>query len=1538
MNKRILYININQKMVEYNLPAFNNRKGILSIDDHSGFGQILISYEVWDGEWHFLSNQYTRLSVNHQVVEDMILTEGLVMKGKIYKNGVRFQIMVRNLDKEQAVFAKYDIRNASGLVIGSGSGADIVLNEKYVSARHALMFRRGDRWFIQDTSSNGTFLNSERLLGESALNLYDTIYIVGYKIVFLGDILAINRAGSAFAKLRPVDPAEFAGTGTYEDNSLFSRSPRMIEPLDTDVIELETPPSPVRQNKTPLIFLLGPSLTMPIPILATVFFNVIVNSGQGVSALSYMGMAISVILFAVLGVIWTTRRNRYDREMAAENEKARVEAYTKYIDQNVQLIEMKQSKNMEILERTYKPSEGLIRELISDRTGLWNRNVNHADFLRVRLGAGNMESPNKIAVPKARFSVEQDELVAYPYDFLERFRYMPAAAKTIDLKNNKIIGVIGDPDALLNIANVMIIQLAALYSYTDVRMAFFLKEFGEQLRLTWAKWLPHTFSDDKKTRFLADREDAYRNTLYTLAGELRNRREPKITDKRYIIFCSDPAIFENDAIYKYMTDDKDYGFTFVLLYGEMDLLPNECKTIIECTNRFSGVYQLDEELTERNAVTFDRLTTGQAEFFARTISGYRVNELVEESIPESIDYFSMLGIRGIEEWDLRKRYKENRSYEGVRAWIGMGSGNKPMYLDIHEKKYGPHGLVAGTTGSGKSETLQTFILSLALNYHPDEVAFILIDYKGGGMANAFLGIPHLAGTITNLGGEGESGVESIDDNQTRRALISIRSEIKRRQTIFNKYKVNHIDAYTRLYREGKADEPLPRLIIISDEFAELKKEQPEFIKELVSTARVGRSLGIHLILATQKPSGVVDDEIWSNSRFKLCLRVQDRQDSMEMLKRPDAAFLTRTGRAYLQIGNDELFEQFQTAYSGAAYEPAEDGEEASEDIEMIDLDGTPSTTGSDRRAASEDASSQLSVCVDYITRTAEKLGIHATRPLWLPQLPRTLALEELEERFEVDYERGTAAVVGLVDEPEKQAQYPLVIYIEKLNNLIVAGSAGCGKTTFLQTLTLSLITRYTPEQVEIYCMDFSSGTLRPFEKAPQVGGVVLSDEAEKTRRLFRMLEEALTERKELFSKAGVGNFEEYRKINDDLPLLVWIIDNYFGFAEIYGDLEESFQKLTRDGVKYGLQTIITCNHLNDARYKIRQNFSRVIPIQMKEKGDYMDVFGKTPPILPSRQKGRGLVMLSDILEFQAALPAKGESETERGKAIVRRIAEVKERVGSKQAKPIPVLPRERTYQQLLADFLENSAEKGGSLPLGYDVLSMEVYRLRLKETYCYAVGGAGMETIGRLLNETLYAASGMDIETHLVRLGTGAGGIREELAAGVYKSYEEVYHLLLRLKREFTQRSDAYKEAAAAKPDTDMDTFCAAEYGRIIVLIDDMGAFEDLIYNAENKESMKEIVTLFFEKGASRGICFMAGYPVGMEPNKLYLPASKAFLKYRTGIHIGGRVSEQRILELSLPLAKQNERLPDNVGYASDHGMARQIYLPDKLGEEDGWI
>ena len=260
-----------------------------------------------------------------------------------------------------------------------------------------------------------------------------------------------------------------------------------------------------------------------------------------------------------------------------------------------------------------------------------------------------------------------------------------------------------------------------------------------------------------------------------------------------------------------------------------------------------------------------------------------------------------------EDLQVSRRWAKNAPYKSLAVPIGLRGKDDIVQLNLHEKAHGPHGLIAGTTGSGKSETIQSYILSLAVNFHPHDVAFLLIDYKGGGMANLFKNLPHLLGTITNL-----------DGAQSMRALASINAEIHRRERLFGEFEVNHINQYQKKFKNGEATEPLPHLFLISDEFAELKVNQPDFIKELVSIARVGRSLGVHLILATQKPSGVVDDQIWSNSRFKLALKVADRGDSMEMLHTPDAAEITQTGRAYLQVGNNEVYELFQSAWSGAS--------------------------------------------------------------------------------------------------------------------------------------------------------------------------------------------------------------------------------------------------------------------------------------------------------------------------------------------------------------------------------------------------------------------------------------------------------------------------------------------------------------------------------------------------------------------------------------------------------------------------------------------
>lgn len=582
------------------------------------------------------------------------------------------------------------------------------------------------------------------------------------------------------------------------------------------------------------------------------------------------------------------------------------------------------------------------------------------------------------------------------------------------------------------------------------------------------------------------------------------------------------------------------------------------------------------------------------------------NTISNAKLPSVITFMQLFGVGKVEHLNVLTRWKENNPTKTLQTPVGIDIYGETFMLDLHEKFHGPHGLVAGMTGSGKSEFIITYILSLAVNYHPYEVAFILIDYKGGGMAKSFEHLPHTAGIITNL-----------DGAAINRSLVSIQSELKRRQEIFAQtsklVNVSNIDIYKyqKLYIEGKVSEPLQHLFIISDEFAELKTQQPDFMTQLVSAARIGRSLGVHLILATQKPSGVVDDQIWSNSRFRVCLKVQERADSMDMLKRPDAAELTDTGRFFLQVGYNELFELGQSAWAGAPYNPAEKVvKEQDDSVVVVDTNGHAIKQVKLDKGHADSENKQLDVITKYIRSIADSENIKV-KPLWLDPIPGKIYVEDIKKKYGISSERyNLMPVIGEYDDPARQRQCELKLPISKEGNAIVYGVAGSGKTTFVNVLMYSLIKEHSPEEVNIYALDFASETLRAFAKAPHVGEIILSYEAEKVSNLFKMLLDEIKNRKKLFVDYG-GDYENYiKESNSSLPSIVVIINNFSAFTENYEEKEEAVSYLTREGTKYGIYFVITALGTGAVKFRLAQNFKQQLVLQMNDDSEYSSIIGK----------------------------------------------------------------------------------------------------------------------------------------------------------------------------------------------------------------------------------------------------------------------------------------------------------------------------------------
>lgn len=1635
---------------DFILPEIDNANHTITLD-HDLFcipEDIDLFFDVVDGVWRFLG-----ASDNSDLGDKSVRPNQKIQHGDsitVTMGSMNIAIVIMEFSPEICGLQKYRLGSTCHISVGcEGDNQVVCMSNPLVSRHHMTLSFDTDCCTVTDQSTNGTFVNGRRVRGSKRIEYGACISFFGIQIIWLGNIIAIGcKRGDVKCGLEKIVSPLFEEKPVLyiskkPEKYYFRRSPRSLPTLLGERIEVEAPPQPQKASKRPLFLTIGPSLTMAVPMIAGTAIAIFASRSSGTSANMYMYTGIIIaILSAVIGAMWAVINMRYAKKQEVEGELYRIEKYKEYIARVEKEIAEKYAYNEQSLNYIY-PDAMTCTKYDENSSELWSRNVSHEDFLFLRLGVGAITFQCPIIVPQNKFSLVEDDLAAEPQRLREKYSYLKGAPIGIDLREKKLVGVVGQRRERAAILKNVVVQAAANICYTDLKLVFLFDGHTPSEYFAWAfaRWLPHTWSTDHKIRYFASNGAERSEVCFSLANTLRSRSEQTSDDSKrsrqpyYIVFVSDPKLLEGEPVSKYLiASDEDLGVTTVFFAERYEQLPNNCVDIIQNDEHFMGILNTERGDAARHQVTFDSIDPELVDNFAHTLSSIEVLETESGGeIPDSLTFLDMYHVSALKDLNVADRWLKSRTYENLRVPIGQKAGGATWNLDIHEKYHGPHGLIAGTTGSGKSETLQTYILSLAVNFSPNDVAFFLIDFKGGGMANLFANLPHTAGYISNLSG-----------NQVHRAMVSIKSENRRRQRFFSEFGVNHIDQYTRLLKNGEASVPMPHLFIIIDEFAELKREEPDFMRELISVAQVGRSLGVHLILATQKPSGTVDDNIWSNARFRLCLRVQDRQDSNDVLHKPDAAYLTQAGRCYMQVGNDEIYELFQSGWSGAAY----DGEQMTDRLEIASIwsnTGKSTITGTNRKlrrleqkhmlwltalfrlartvaseiklhlpeAISDDSfwpllyqalerngfdypmnpantakaldflkacahmcaehttddsvaasamaelqqnnkqlpdtreKTQLAAIVEYLANIA-KVNLSEERfRLWLPILPQELYLFDVCNGEMFDGEKwpgaslnGTLSIpVGIYDDPANQAQDPLVIDFAENGNLAICGSVVSGKSTFLQTLLFGIVNRYSPNQVNIYVLDYSNHLLAPFKTVCHCGGVVFDNEPDQVEKLFVLLSSIVAERKRLFQG---GSYTQFVKMNGAVvPYIILAIDNYASFREKTDNKYESdLLTLSREGANYGIYLLLTAGGFGatELQNRIADNFRSAVCLDLGDKFKYSEVLRTHRfEVLPeSNIKGRGLANVNGrILEYQTALAVEASDDYDRAERLTTCFNEMNLAWHGKNARRIPTIPNNPVWSDFLnyEDVDKLDLQASDRLPFGWIAKDASIAAVELFQTYCWLICGRARTGKTNLLKVLASSASLSNSERFVFDFSNKLRKFADENGAGYVSDSKSLFEMMKGLIPKFKERNVKKQELIAAGYDEEDIYKEMKKYVPIFLFIDDLSDFLQATYHPTDGVGQAfgflENIT---EKGYLHNIYIIAALDLSKTAQASTYKAFNYMTSYKTGIHLGGNVTAQRFLDFSgltyqeqSKLTKPGTGLLPSAGYGT---LPQEVVIP----------
>lgn len=1355
----IIYLYLEDKLLTFRLP--NQILGSYSFDEYDEEEDKLINIDAKDNNWILYSTKNSQILNGNNIIQNIVLKPDnfYVLK----RNNKNYLIYTTSSFNNNNTLYKFDEK--LNLIVGNSNECNInyqigLLNDCLIKIHYV-----NNVLVLEKTGNRLIYINKNAFnLASVRLNCGTEIDIYGLRIYIFNNMVLINNPANRvkinvqacfltnyfMPEFQEPKNIEIKDIDLYNKDDYFLKSPRIRRLIETKNIKLTSPPKTEEEKDMPLILTLGPMFTMGIISVVTLISSIskIISKEATIAESITSLITAGAMLLSML--LWPLLTNFYNKKIKSKKLKESVDKYETYLEEKRKSFEKEEKIQRDILNENLLSTEECFNIIKNKNINFWNKRIDQNDFLNVRIGKGNQLLDIKLDYQEDDFILENNTLREKIDKMIEEFKYIENVPIGYSFYDNPITAIMGNRNKCMSFVDNLLLQLLSFYTYEDLKIVLFTDSFKKD-RWEYIKYLNHNFDNERDFRFFSSDYESAKTIMEYLTFELNNRLSVEgatlYKPHYFIVVDGYDRVKQFDFIKQLTETDKNLGFTLVIIEQKIGNLPSKCSNFITIGQKTSGLLKNSYEKQEK----IDFIDEVNNTFNMLDISKYLANIPIEfeegiKQLPNAISFLEMEKVGKVEQLNILNRWNTNDATSSLKAEVGVDENNELIYLDLHEKFHGPHGLIAGMTGSGKSEFIITYILSLAINYSPDDVEFILIDYKGGGLAFAFenkttgMCLPHLAGTITNL-----------DKAEMDRTLVSIDSEIKRRQKVFNdardKLGESTIDIYKyqKMYRAGLVKEPVSHLFIISDEFAELKNQQPEFMEQLISTARIGRSLGVHLILATQKPSGVVDPQIWSNTRFRICMKVQDKSDSNEVIKCPDAAFLKQTGRFYFQVGYNEVFVLGQAAWAGGKYIPSERYNKTIDtSIDFINPVGyivkSMETKPKNEKVSASNGEELLNI-VKYLSEIANQQNIKC-RPLWLEKIPREIRIEDLAIKY--NYQKVNFIVnpiVGEYDVPSKQEQRLLTLPLTDDGNTLIYGATGSGKENFIITLIYSSMLYYTPEEINYYIIDFGSGALNMFSKCPIVGDILKPEEEDKVENLYKMIKNIIDERKKLFSDFG-GDYQSYLKNSGkSVPNLVIIINNYESYQELYEKFEDELTMLTRECNKYGIYFIFALSTPNGLRFKLKQNFALTYVLQQNNEDDYVSILGSVNKNYPAKIFGRGIIKTDSVYEFQTAFATDKDN-------ITKYIKEKCNYYSTKYdvvAKKVPVLPNTVIFENIYSEKI-----KENELLIGLNKNDLSSSKININKNYISLVTAMDLNDTNKFINNVIKQMIRRDFKSLLV--------------------------------------------------------------------------------------------------------------------------------------------------------------------------------------------